>query len=687
MATFRGTTGTDRFIGGSADDAFLFDASQLSSSDVLRGGGGANALALTNTGSSFASFNSTSLKGLSNIAGIVLGTAPNGFKFALTDAFFTTNHESTIAFDASRSTSVQGFLQLDASRVSKIKFKIIGSTGANDVLRTGAGNDEFLYVGNSLLVGDAIDGGKGVDTLVLAGAGATTRVKDGGTYTNPNGLTALANVKNVENIVVTGLAKGQSRTIDFGNVAGTAKYEGGSISISTNKTYGGTKTAAIDGTLIVDGSRLKSTQALTVTGGNAGDVLTGGAARDTLNDGNGNDTLQGGVGGDRLVGGAGNDVFVVSDASFGTAASQFYRDSIDGGSGSDTLRFTAKNGVKISSAALSANTVTGIETIQFAGYQNASVYSIALDSSFTAHNHDSSGHLVIADQFSFSARRLIVDASLSASKYGIQVQVNGGGTETLKGGAGADIFDYSKVVSGHETVTLADTINGGGSSDSILFSEGAHAQLGTSVAGVELVKVLANSPNATTTEIDLATKGAITINGSALGASDTLVVAGTFDKNAATGGTPSKVSATGPITIIGGHGADTLIGGLGKDTISGGEGADSILGGQGADVLSGGAGADAFYYTATTDSPPTARDTILDFKQADHDTIYFLHTNSTTPFTFIGDAGFGHHAGEVRASAGASTTTVELDVNGDAQADLSIVLKGHITLTQSDFHL
>ncbi len=75
----------------------------------------------------------------------------------------------------------------------------------------------------------------------------------------------------------------------------------------------------------------------TLLGEGGHDRLDGGSGRDTLRGGDGNDTLIGNTGNDALYGGSGNDLF---DMSFGSGTS-YGADTIDGGSGIDTVDFHA----------------------------------------------------------------------------------------------------------------------------------------------------------------------------------------------------------------------------------------------------------------------------------------------------------------------------------------------------------
>ncbi len=102
----------------------------------------------------------------------------------------------------------------------------------------------------------------------------------------------------------------------------------------------------------------------------------------------------------------------------------------------------------------------------------------------------------------------------------------------------------------------------------------------------------------------------MTVNGSSLGAGDTLTFDGSSETN-------------GHFTHIGGAGDDTLKGGQtgtrsaavnGQDTLTGGTGDDVLTGGGAKDVLDGGAnGNDVFVYNAVSDSSGIHFDTVLGF--------------------------------------------------------------------------
>ena len=136
---------------------------------------------------------------------------------------------------------------------------------------------------------------------------------------------------------------------------------------------------------------------------------------------------------------------------------------------------------------------------------------------------------------------------------------------------------------------------------------------------------------------------------------------------------------------------------LGANTIVGLTGNDTLTGGGGADTLTGGGGVNLFVYTALADSKTNiaGRDTITDFSTGAGDLIdlHLLDADTTAgspgdqAFTFVGLAGFSGTAGELGYLTVGPNTKVLGDVNGDAVADFSILLNGHIVLTGVNFVL
>ena len=144
----------------------------------------------------------------------------------------------------------------------------------------------------------------------------------------------------------------------------------------------------------------------------------------------------------------------------------------------------------------------------------------------------------------------------------------------------------------------------------------------------------------------------------------------------------------GDDTVNGGDGADILAGGGGADSLAGDGGADRLSGGDGADQLTGGAGADIFAFTQadvhlTTLGGKADIDKILDLSFADGDIIdltgidAIAGTPENDAFTYV--TKFSKVAGQATLTYTASnnTTTLQLDVDGDGQADLKIAITGN----------
>jgi Ca2+-binding RTX toxin-like protein len=114
-------------------------------------------------------------------------------------------------------------------------------------------------------------------------------------------------------------------------------------------------------------------------------------------------------------------------------------------------------------------------------------------------------------------------------------------------------------------------------------------------------------------------------------------------------------------------------------------------------VLTGGIGADTFVFAAATDSRGANWDSITDFTQGtDKINLSALDADlllaGDQSFSFIGSAGFGHHAGELRVSSstpGVLRVLADVDGNGTADFELRLDLGAGITgpLTASDFLL
>lgn len=140
-----------------------------------------------------------------------------------------------------------------------------------------------------------------------------------------------------------------------------------------------------------------------------------------------------------------------------------------------------------------------------------------------------------------------------------------------------------------------------------------------------------------------------------------------------------RLAGTANIAGTGNGDANVLVGNSGNNLLNGGSGADWLDGGLGIDKLTGGRGADVFHFElAGMGVGLGLRDIVTDFKGGDGDRIDLssIDANASVDgrqaFTYIGDAAFTGHAGELRFAA----KVLSADVTGDGVADFEIELAG-----------
>ncbi len=141
------------------------------------------------------------------------------------------------------------------------------------------------------------------------------------------------------------------------------------------------------------------------------------------------------------------------------------------------------------------------------------------------------------------------------------------------------------------------------------------------------------------------------------------------------------------------NGNDVLNGRGGDDVLAGGAGAHVLIGGRGTDVLTGGTGADDFVLDAAKESGLGVhqRDVIKDFAKGQDDIgLTSIDANGTVDGNqaFTLDAGGTFGAGEIRQAQKGASPLIELNTDGDAAAEASILLN-NVTgpLAASDFLL
>jgi Ca2+-binding RTX toxin-like protein len=204
---------------------------------------------------------------------------------------------------------------------------INGSTGRIvGGVSMGGGNDHLQSMGSFTATGgSAIDMGAGNDTMYLY------------TGTTVQGAILLGAgddlvLSTADSGFVIDAGNGDDQMYISGYTGGDDILSGGA---GDDRIYSGLGEDRIDGGADDDSLYGEAGDDLLI-GGSGNDTVDGGADDDVIFGDAGNDTLIGGLGNDVIKGGADSDIFVVQATGDG-------RDSYDGGSGIDTLDYSALN--------------------------------------------------------------------------------------------------------------------------------------------------------------------------------------------------------------------------------------------------------------------------------------------------------------------------------------------------------
>lgn len=173
--------------------------------------------------------------------------------------------------------------------------------------------------------------------------------------------------------------------------------------------------------------------------------------------------------------------------------------------------------------------------------------------------------------------------------------------------------------------------------------------------------------------------------GNALG--NLIVGSGGVDTLYGMDGNDTLEGRSGDDFIRGGNGNDILRGDDGNDRLFGDAGNDVLFGGKGNDVMTGGTGNDIFAFS-TGDFAAGNLDKITDFIRGQDKLDFNLVQLSTGgDFKFIGTAQFHNVVGELRYQVQKGNAIVQGDIDGDGEADFSVMLQKVTALASSDLIL
>ena len=359
--------------------------------------------------------------------------------------------------------TLNGSAQADTLSGSAGNDVIVGGVGA-DSLTGGEGDDRFIYNSTADIgEGETIDGGAGVNTIVVRGDTDFTDLF-------PTTLTA-ANIQAVqlgnEFATTTATFTGSQLTgqaINFNATTQTAPTVTVEILDATVVDFTSFTFEARDGVALgaPDQFTIEGTvDNNAISGPNFASAISGFDGNDSLNGGTGNDTIDGGDGVDTINGGGGNDTL-----TGGTDA-----DIFNGGAGVNTITDAGigLNDVILQSVAGSTTTASvegGEEVIVIATTGGLTTNSLDLSTTFVNAESSLAGVTLNGGANQDSLLGGIGNDSISGGgsvdtifgDNGNDIITGGAGADQLTGGDGEDQYNY--LVAANALVAGGDTITG-----------------------------------------------------------------------------------------------------------------------------------------------------------------------------------------------------------------------------------
>ncbi|HEX4296124.1 MAG TPA: calcium-binding protein [Rhizomicrobium sp.] len=549
--------------GGGNDTIFLGDT--LDPADAIDGGSGRDTVILGGLGDDQITFTATTMTNVE-----VLQLDPGAFSYEIITDDATVAAGATMTVDGSALSGSHAF-HFDGSAETDGAFHFLAGTSLQTTLTGGQGNDFFDLTQIDSTALTQLDGQGGNDVFqFLANFDSSSQTIDGGTGANTlslNGDYSFFSLVGgiIDNIQTVTLGGGHSYTgvHVFDDVSG-----GGALTIDATGLLAGDA-------LALDASA--STDALIVRAGDGTYTLTGSAQNDTF----------------------------FMGAHFKAA------DSIDGGGGNHDILVLDGDYTGANTLVMAAATVTDVHSLLLLNHS----YDIT-----TADATVASGALMNINASNLASGQTLSFDGSAETDGSFQI-VGGAGNDVLTGGQFGDLYDLSH--GGNDTVhagnginefdmgaalTAADSIHGGTGPDGMFLDgdyTGAHAVTfgATTMTEIDYLAVAAgHSYDLTANDATLDDAGLMSVDGSALGASDSLH----FDGSAETAGSYQLIDGLGNDVLIGGGGTDLLSFNGGGTDIGKGGGGDDFVDACGhldsADQFDGGTGTDSIELTASETS-------------------------------------------------------------------------------------
>lgn len=510
----------------------------------------------------------------------------------------------------------------------------IRTGGANDTIQAGSGADTIV-TGNGT---NFVKAGAGADLITL-GTGSDF-VEGGGGNDTVNASAGGANyiTDSTGSDQITGGAGND--TILPGANADTIVGGGGNDSIGAG--------SGADRVTTTGGND-------SIVGGGGNDTIISGGGSDTIDGGEANDQITAGAGADSVAGGNGDDIFLIAGGD------QVAGDSIDGGAGTDSVRFTGAGPV---TAVFDFDLISGVLNLQNAGDnlgQNRVVtfngISETTPQTVVANFNDSTtGTITFVNTAASTTTTFNItggganDILFGSNGNDTITSGNGDddltgslGADTLNGGAGADEFFYANTAELVSGGAFIDSVVGGPATDRIVLSADAAytVQNTDSFARVQTVE-------------EIRTFGAKSQPISLSLDATAFTTAGIRTINLSTDTNPAAVNVVNVSEAVAGQNI-IITGSIGVDQITGGAGNDTLAGEAGIDVINMGTGTSQLNVLNGV-SAAANRDVVTNFTVGTD--VLGLAASETTVATAVGAQGVGEDEAAAAANANGATYNI-----------------------------